>query len=61
MSLQMSSEREELHKGNTFDEDSSEATASSGPISVHNTVDDLFEEINRYRDHDQAMLVDLSN
>lgn len=59
MSMQMSSGSEELHEGKAFNGDSSEATVSGGPIEVHNSVGDLFEEIDRYRDQDQATFFDL--
>ena len=39
----MLSRSEEFQEGNAFDGDSSEATFSSGPIKVNDTVDDLFE------------------
>lgn len=59
MSLQMSSGSEKYHEGNTFNRDSSEATFFGGPVEVNKTVDDLFEEINRYCDQQQATHIDL--
>ena len=61
MSMQISSGSKELHEGNIFDKDSSEATIFGDPIEVHNSMDDLFEEIDRYRDQDHAKFVGLSN
>lgn len=61
MSLQMSSRSEEYHEGNTFDGESREANLSASLVEVNDTVNDLFEEIDRYHDQEQATLVDLSN
>ena len=55
----MLSRSEEFHEGNTFDRDSSEATLSGGPVEVNNTADELFKETNKYRNQEQAELVDL--
>ena len=55
----MSSGSKELHKGNAFNGDSSEATLSGNPIEVSEAVDELFDEIDRYRDQEQAAPTDL--
>lgn len=64
MSMQMSRESEELHEGNTFDGDStlvisSEATISSSSAPAHDSTDDLFEKIDRYREQDPVIVINL--
>ena len=60
----MLSGSEELHEGNPFDGDStpiisSDATISGSLVSTHSFIDDLFEEIDRYYESDQTMVIDL--
>ena len=57
----MSSGSEELHEGNAFNGDSSEATLSSSPIEVSEAVDELFKVIDGYRDQEQAAPTNRSN
>ena len=56
----MSSRNEEFHEGNAFDGDSSEATLFSSPIKANETVDRLFEEIDKYCNQDQVGIANLS-
>ena len=61
MSLHMSSGSDEFHDGNTFDGDSREATLSGSPIKANVVVNELFEEIDRYHNQEQAAPANLSN
>ena len=65
MSMQMSSGSKELHEGNAFDKDSilstsSEAIVSGNLIAACNSEDDLFDEIDRYYEHDLTIFIGFS-